>query len=64
MKGSGKTRTLNLITELSNNGKVLNSLTEAVLFRTTGTLAIDEFEGMERKGQENLRELLNSAYKK
>lgn len=64
MKGSGKTRTLNLITALSKDGEVLNSLTEAVLFRTTGTLAIDEFEGMERKGQENLRELLNSAYKK
>jgi len=64
MKGSGKSRALNLITLLSKDGIVLNSLTEAVLFRTTGTLGIDEFEGIEKKGNENLRELLNSAYKK
>ena len=64
MRGSGKTRTLKLITSLANNGQMLNSLTEAVLFRTEGMLAIDEFEGITRKGTENLRELLNSAYKK
>lgn len=64
MKGSGKSRALNLITILSKDGIVLNSLTEAVLFRTTGTLGIDEFEGVGKKGNENLRELLNSAYKK
>jgi len=64
MKGSGKSRALNLIVSLSKDGEIVNSLTEAVLFRTKGTIAIDEFEGIERKGQENLRELLNSAYKK
>ena len=64
MKGSGKTRTMNLITCLSKEGCIQNSMTEAVLFRTDGTLAIDEFEGINRKGTENLRELLNSAYKK
>jgi len=64
MKGSGKSRTLNLITTLAKNGEIVNSLTEAVLFRTKGTLAVDESEGLERKGQENLRELLNSAYKR
>ncbi len=64
MKGSGKTRTINLITCLSKEGSVQNSMTEAVLFRTSGTLAIDEFEGVSKKGNENLRELLNSAYKK
>lgn len=64
MKGSGKSRTLNLITTLAKDGEIVNSLTEAVLFRTKGTLAIDESEGLERKGKENLRELLNSAYKK
>ncbi len=64
MKGSGKSRVLNLVTLLSKNGIVLNSLTEAVLFRTTGTLGIDEFEGVAKKGNETLRELLNSAYKK
>ncbi len=64
MKGSGKSRTINLITTLAKNGTVQNSMTEAVLFRTKGTLAIDEFEGVSRKGNENLRELLNSAYKR
>jgi len=63
MKGSGKTRLLKIITHLSNDGQMLNSLTEAVLFRTTGMLGIDEFEGIQRKGNEALRELLNSAYK-
>ncbi len=64
MKGGGKSRLINLITTLSWKGMVLNSITEAVLFRTIGTLGIDEFEGISRKGNENLKELLNSAYKK
>ena len=63
-RGSGKTRVMKLISFLSYEGAMLNSLTEAVLFRTKGMLAIDEFEGISRKGTENLRELLNSAYKK
>jgi len=63
-KGSGKSRIMNLITFLSKNGSVMNNMTEAVLFRTKGTLAIDEYEGVNRKGNENLRELLNSSYKK
>lgn len=63
MKGSGKSRVLRLITYLSKEGSMLNSLTEAVLFRTSGTLGIDEFEGIMRKGNESLKELLNSAYK-
>ncbi len=63
MKGSGKSRVLSLITHLCG-GKKLNSLTEATLFRTKGMIAIDEFEAIGRKGSENLRELLNSAYKK
>lgn len=64
MKGSGKSRLLRLITTLAKDGCMLNSLTEAVMFRTTGTLGIDEFEGLNRKGKEALTELLNSAYKK
>lgn len=64
MKGSGKTRTLKLITDLSKDGEILLQPTEAVLFRTTGTLGIDEAEGIARKGMENLRELLNGCYKK
>ena len=63
MKGSGKTRLLKLITSLSKEGELLGSLTEAVLFRTKGTLGIDEFEHI-GKGIENLRELLNAGYKK
>lgn len=64
MKGSGKTRLMNLIAALSWKGSVQNSLTEAVIFRNEGTLCIDEFERAGRKGSENLLELLNSAYKK
>jgi len=64
MRGSGKSRILRIISVLAKDGQMLNSLTEAVLFRTGGSLCIDEFEGLGRKGNENLRELLNSAYKK
>ena len=63
-KGSGKSRLLRLISYLSKDGRMLNSLTEAVLFRTTGMLGIDEFEQLNWKGKENLVELLNSSYKK
>lgn len=63
MKGSGKTRLMRLVCMLSG-GDIVNSLTDAVLFRTTGAMGIDEFEGLGRKGQESLKELLNSAYKK
>jgi len=64
MKGSGKTRTLKLITDLSHEGEILIQPTEAVLFRTNSTLGIDEAEGIARKGMENLRELINGCYKK
>lgn len=64
MKGSGKTRTLKLITDLSKDGEMILSPTEAVLFRTKSTLGIDEFESLTRKGQESLLELLNACYKK
>lgn len=64
MKGSGKTRMLKIIKELSFNGDMLASLSEAVLFRTTGTLCIDEFENIRSKEKNSLRELLNTAYKK
>lgn len=63
-KGSGKSRTLSLMAYLSYNGLVLNNITEAVLFRSDGTIAIDEFEGITRKGSEVLNELLNSCYKR
>ena len=63
-KESGKSRSVRLITYMSKNGEMVNSMTEAVLFRTKGTLGIDEFEKASRKGNENLMELLNSAYKR
>jgi hypothetical protein len=64
MRGSGKTRLLKLITALSRDGQLMASMTEAVLFRTQGTLAIDEFENLGSKDKNELRELLNAAYKK
>lgn len=64
MKGSGKTRLMKLIKELSKDGDMLASLSEAVMFRTTGTICIDEFESISSKEKSALRELLNTAYKK
>lgn len=66
MRGSGKTRLLELISVLSKNGELLASLKEAVLFRTAheSTFCIDEFERISSKEKSELRELLNSAYKK
>lgn len=64
MRGSGKTRLLKLITSMARDGQLMASMTEAVLFRTLGTLAIDEFENLGSKDKKELRELLNAAYKK
>lgn len=66
MRGSGKTRTLKLISSLIPNGKLIVSLNEAVLFRTAkhSSFCIDEFEGVGGKDKNALRELLNGAYKK
>ncbi len=64
MRGSGKTRLLKIITAFSKDGQWTSSLTESVMFRTTGTLALDEFESVGSKDKQTLRELLNSSYKK
>jgi len=66
MKGSGKTRSLRLVSALSNNGELLGSMSESVLFRTAKgtTMCIDEFEQVNSQEKQSLRELLNSAYKK
>lgn len=68
MRGSGKTRTLKLISALGSkgDGSVQNNLTEAVLFRIPRgtTTCIDEVEQIGNKEKQTLRELLNSAYKK
>jgi hypothetical protein len=66
MRGSGKTRMLKLISALSYKGKVLLSPTEAIMFRLppNQTICIDELEGIMRKENAGLRELLNACYKK
>ena len=66
MKGSGKSRILKFIENLSKNGKRANNITEGVLFRTAyeRTLCIDEFERMNDKKNDAIKELLNSAYKR
>lgn len=66
MKGSGKSRALKLIAELSYKGEVTMSLSEAVLVRSepNATFCIDEFESIASKEKQALRELLNAAYKK
>lgn len=64
IKGSGKTRMLNIIANLSKDGKLQGAITKAGIFRSKGTYCIDEFEGVGKKGNEDLRELLNGAYKR
>jgi len=64
MKGSGKSRSIKLITYLAKDGQVMLSPTEATLFRMTGTLGIDEAEGIANKEKASIRELLNASYKK
>lgn len=68
MRGSGKTRSLKLISSLGakGDGSIQNNLTEAVLFRIPRgtTTCIDEVEQIGSKEKQTLRELLNSAYKK
>lgn len=65
-KGTGKTRLLKLVKELSHHGYLVGSLRESVLFRVAQgkTLCIDEFESVGNKENQNLRELLNACYKK
>ena len=66
-KGSGKTRMLKLLEVLVNKGILLASMREAVLFRLADkgfALLIDELEGLDRKENAPLRELLNACYKR
>lgn len=66
---SGKTRLLKLLNNLIPNSLLTTNLTEAVLFRipqaaSLNAMLIDEAEGITSKEQGNLKELLNSCYKK
>lgn len=68
MRGSGKTRLLNLIAHLSkgSQGQVQTGLTESVLFRSSQgeTMVLDEVESIASKDKAILREYLNACYKK
>jgi len=63
IKGSGKSRLLRLIAEISD-GKFTVAITEAGLYRTKNLLCIDETESLHSKEKQALREILNSSYKK
>ncbi len=66
MKGSGKSRLLNIIKHLAWNGKVLINPTEAGIFRSAhqNTIVLDEAENISSKEKATLRQLLNAGYKK
>lgn len=68
MRGSGKTRLLNIISKLANDafGRVQTGITEATLFRMTKgqTLLLDECEGITSKDKATLREYMNACYKR
>jgi len=65
MRGSGKSRAMKLIANLSYRGTLNTSMREAVLFRMgKRTLCIDEFEQVNTKEAQALREILNASYKK
>jgi hypothetical protein len=64
MRGSGKSRALKIISSLSKDGMYSMSPTESVLFRTKGTLCLDEIESIAGKDKQSIREVLNASYKK
>lgn len=66
MKGSGKSRLLQLLKALCWNASVQANMSEAVLFRNASkqTLLFDESESITNKEKSAMRELLNAGYKK
>lgn len=68
MRGSGKSRALRLIAFCGNmgDGKLENDIREAGLFRMKRhkVVCLDEIEQIGSKEKSNLRQLLNSAYKR
>lgn len=66
MKGSGKSRLLQILKALCWNATAQASMTEAVLFRNASkqTLLFDESESISSREQGTMRELLNSGYKR
>lgn len=65
MKGSGKSRLLQILKALCWNATVQTNLSEAVLFRSASkqTLLFDESESISSKERGAMRELLNAGYK-
>lgn len=69
VKRSGKTKTLLIIEKLAFNGILSSNISPSVLFRLVEalrcTLALDESEQLfDKSKKEDLRELLNSGYKR
>ena len=66
MKGSGKSRLLQILKALCWNATVQTNMSEAVLFRNASkqTFLFDESEGISSKEQNTIRELLNAGYKR
>ena len=66
LKGSGKTRLLELTESLVYNGKLVAGMSDSALFRMASdhTLLFDEAEQIARKEKQSQREILNSGYKK
>lgn len=66
MKGSGKSRLLQILKALCWNATVQANLSEAVLFRSASkqTMLFDESESISNKEKGALRELLNAGYKR
>jgi len=64
MRGSGKSRLLKIVNSLAKDSELTVSITESIVFRTTGTLCLDEIESIGSKEKTALRELLNASYKK
>jgi len=68
MRGSGKTRLLNIISWLqyNGNGEVLTNPSDAVIFRTAKErgIILDEFESQKSKDKQAMREYMNACYKK
>lgn len=68
MRGSGKTRLLNIVANLSKggHGDVQTGVSESVLFRSAPgeALIIDECEGIGSKDKSAFREYMNACYKR
>ena len=70
-KGSGKTKFMDIVTNLGFNGEKASNITESAFFRTIesgkGTLCFDEYEKERNNNsdrQQMINQILNTGYKK